>query len=108
MPRQATGKAAGALLPNLLPKAKSWEAVNQEVPATSAQLRTSAKLSHLRLSHGGGRSGLVFFAMRALFALLGAFANRHPIEKWAAFAALMSAQMDERCGRAKAECQLDC
>ena len=33
--------------------------------------------------------------MRALFALLGAFANRHPIEKWAAFAALMSAQMDE-------------
>jgi len=41
---------------------------------------------------------MVFFAMRALFALLGAFANRHPIEKWAAFAALMSAQMDERCG----------
>ena len=38
---------------------------------------------------------MVFFAMRALFALLGAFANRHPIEKWAAFAALMSAQMDE-------------
>ena len=36
-------------------------------------------------------AGMVFFAMRALFALLGAFANRHPIKKWAAFAALVVA-----------------
>jgi competence protein ComEC len=33
-------------------------------------------------------AGIMFFAMRALFALLGAFANRHPIKKWAALAAL--------------------
>jgi competence protein ComEC len=36
-------------------------------------------------------AGLVFFVMRALFALLGAFANRHPIKKWAAAAALAAA-----------------
>ena len=36
-------------------------------------------------------AGLVFFVMRALFALLGAFANRHPIKKWAALAALAAA-----------------
>jgi len=29
-------------------------------------------------------AGMVFFAIRALFALFGAFANRHPIKKWAA------------------------
>src|SRR3974377_55692 len=34
-------------------------------------------------------AGMVFFAMRALFALFGAFADRHPIKKWAAFAALV-------------------
>jgi len=33
-------------------------------------------------------AGIMFFAMRALFALLPAFANRHPIKKWAALAAL--------------------
>jgi competence protein ComEC len=36
-------------------------------------------------------AGLIFFVMRALFALLGAFANRHPIKKWAALAALAAA-----------------
>ncbi len=33
-------------------------------------------------------AGIVFFAMRALFALLPSFANRHPIKKWAALVAL--------------------
>ena len=36
-------------------------------------------------------AGLVFFVMRALFALLGTFANRRPIKKWAALAALIAA-----------------
>jgi competence protein ComEC len=36
-------------------------------------------------------AGMVFFAMRALFALLGTFANRYPIKKWAALAALVVA-----------------
>jgi len=34
--------------------------------------------------HMAAVAGMVFFAMRALFALFGAFANRHPIKKWAA------------------------
>ena len=33
-------------------------------------------------------AGIIFFAVRALFALLPAFSNRHPIKKWAALAAL--------------------
>jgi competence protein ComEC len=33
-------------------------------------------------------SGIIFFTLRALFALMPAFANRHPIKKWAALAAL--------------------
>jgi competence protein ComEC len=36
-------------------------------------------------------AGIVFFALRALLALLPAFANRHPIKKWAALAALAAA-----------------
>jgi competence protein ComEC len=36
-------------------------------------------------------AGIIFFAIRALFALLPAFANRHPIKKWAALAALVVA-----------------
>ena len=36
-------------------------------------------------------AGIMFFALRALFALMPAFANRHPIKKWAAFAALSAA-----------------
>ncbi len=36
-------------------------------------------------------AGIVFFVVRALFALLGPFANRHPIKKWAALAALAAA-----------------
>jgi competence protein ComEC len=36
-------------------------------------------------------TGIVFFAVRALFALMPAFANRHPIKKWAALAALAAA-----------------
>jgi competence protein ComEC len=36
-------------------------------------------------------AGVVFFALRALFALMPAFANRHPIKKWAALAALAAA-----------------
>ena len=36
-------------------------------------------------------AGMIFFAMRALFALFPAFANRHPIKKWAAVAALIVA-----------------
>src|SRR5215475_9733993 len=36
-------------------------------------------------------AGIVFFAVRALFALMPAFANRHPIKKWAALAALAAA-----------------
>ena len=36
-------------------------------------------------------AGIVFFALRALFALMPAFANRHPIKKWAALAALAAA-----------------
>jgi competence protein ComEC len=36
-------------------------------------------------------TGIVFFAVRAVFALMGAFANRHPIKKWAALVALAAA-----------------
>jgi competence protein ComEC len=36
-------------------------------------------------------AGVVFFALRALFALMPAFANRHAIKKWAALAALAAA-----------------
>ena len=36
-------------------------------------------------------AGMIFFAVRALFALLPAFSNRHPIKKWAALAALGAA-----------------
>ena len=36
-------------------------------------------------------AGVVFFALRALFALTPAFSNRHPIKKWAALAALGAA-----------------
>ena len=36
-------------------------------------------------------AGMIFFAMRAVFALLPAFSNRHPIKKWAALAALGAA-----------------
>ncbi len=36
-------------------------------------------------------AGVVFFAIRALFALMPAFANKHAIKKWAALAALLVA-----------------
>ncbi len=36
-------------------------------------------------------AGVVFFVLRALFALVPTFANRHPIKKWAAFGALLAA-----------------
>jgi competence protein ComEC len=36
-------------------------------------------------------TAVIFFTLRALFALMPAFANRHPIKKWAAFAALCAA-----------------
>ena len=36
-------------------------------------------------------AGVVFFALRALLALMPAFASRHPIKKWAAFGALVAA-----------------
>ena len=36
-------------------------------------------------------AGLVFFVLRALFALMPAFAGRYPIKKWAALAALAAA-----------------
>jgi competence protein ComEC len=36
-------------------------------------------------------AGIMFFVLRALFALMPVFANRHPIKKWAAFAALLAA-----------------
>jgi competence protein ComEC len=36
-------------------------------------------------------AGIMFFVIRALFALMPAFANRHPIKKWAAFVALCAA-----------------
>jgi competence protein ComEC len=36
-------------------------------------------------------AGIMFFTLRALFALMPAFGNRHPIKKWAALAALGAA-----------------
>jgi competence protein ComEC len=36
-------------------------------------------------------AGIMFFVFRALFALMGDFASRHPIKKWAALAALATA-----------------
>src|SRR3954452_21921894 len=36
-------------------------------------------------------AGIMFFALRALFALMPAFGNRHPIKKWAALAELGAA-----------------
>jgi competence protein ComEC len=35
-------------------------------------------------------AGIVFFTVRALLALIPGFASRHPIKKWAAFAALLA------------------
>jgi len=35
-------------------------------------------------------AGIVFFTIRALLALIPGFASRHPIKKWAAFAALLA------------------
>ena len=35
-------------------------------------------------------AGIVFFVVRALLALIPGFASRHPIKKWAAFAALVA------------------
>jgi predicted membrane metal-binding protein len=34
-------------------------------------------------------AGLIFFVLRAFFALISGLADRAPIKKWAAFAALM-------------------
>ena len=36
-------------------------------------------------------AGVVFFVVRALLAMVPGFANRRPIKKWAAFAALLAA-----------------
>ena len=38
-------------------------------------------------------AGVVFFVLRALLALVPTFANRRPIKKWAAFAALIAAAL---------------
>ncbi len=42
----------------------------------------------LRLSHGGGRPGIMFFFVRGGLALIPSLASRRPIKKWAAAAAL--------------------
>jgi len=36
-------------------------------------------------------AGVMFFTLRALFALMPAFSSRHPIKKWSALAALGAA-----------------
>src|SRR5947207_2521432 len=46
---------------------------------------------HVSGYHMAVVAGVVFFALRALFALTPAFSNRHPIKKWAALAALGAA-----------------
>ena len=46
---------------------------------------------HVSGYHMAVVAGMIFFAVRALFALLPAFSNRHPIKKWAALAALGAA-----------------
>jgi competence protein ComEC len=46
---------------------------------------------HVSGYHMAVVAGVVFFVVRALFALLPAFASRHPIKKWAALAALLVA-----------------
>src|SRR4051794_22959488 len=38
---------------------------------------------HVSGYHMAVVAGMIFFAVRALFALLPAFSNRHPIKKWA-------------------------
>jgi competence protein ComEC len=65
--------------------------------AISAQVNESMYASGLAhvLSISGYHmavvAGITFFVMRALFALLGPFSNRHPIKKWAALASLAAA-----------------
>jgi competence protein ComEC len=62
--------------------------------AISAQVNEAMYVSSLAhvLSISGYHmavvAGIVFFVMRALFALMPAFANHHPIKKWAALVAL--------------------
>jgi competence protein ComEC len=61
-------------------------------PANEAMYTSS--LAHvLSISgyHMAVVAGIMFFVFRALFALMGDFASRHPIKKWAALAALLVA-----------------
>jgi hypothetical protein len=39
-------------------------------------------LEHVSGYHMAVVAGIMFFTVRALFALMPAFANRHPIKKW--------------------------
>jgi competence protein ComEC len=65
--------------------------------AISAQVNEAMYISGLAhvLSISGYHmalvAGIMFFALRAIFALMPAFASRHPIKKWAALAALAAA-----------------
>ena len=65
--------------------------------AISAQVNEAMYISGLAhvLSISGYHmalvAGIMFFTLRAIFALMPAFASRHPIKKWAALAALAAA-----------------
>jgi len=61
------------------------------ISASANEAMYTSSLAHvLSISgyHMAVVAGIVFFVFRALFALMGDFASRHPIKKWAALVAL--------------------
>jgi len=67
---------------------------DQQCRATQTQRMYVSSLAHvLSISgyHMAVVAGIVFFFIRAILALVPSVASRHPIKKWAAFAALVAA-----------------
>jgi competence protein ComEC len=67
--------------------------MNDPISASVSNAMIISSLVHvLSISgyHMAVIAGIVFFTLRALLALIPGFASRHPIKKWAAFAALLA------------------
>src|SRR6476646_7215164 len=77
-------------LPICFPRRKPGSSQCKKSPSLAANLHPPAT-EHVSGYHMAVVAGMIFFAVRALFALLPAFSNRHPIKKWAALAALGAA-----------------
>ena len=74
-------------LPMCFPRHKSGSIQCKKSPSLVANLHVRAT-EHVSGYHMAVVAGMIFFAVRAVFALLPAFSNRRPIKKWAALAAL--------------------